>query len=110
MAGKQNRNNLTKAMRRRIAKSSIAAKNEAVAARKDRVNRSELEKAQNVLRRHGKTVCDAGVVDARFKGKGLCYVDTRKVTHKEVLDMAREIEDKERARNAALRREHGLEE
>jgi hypothetical protein len=97
-------------MRQRIAKSSMRAKAEAVSARKDRVKRSDLEKAQNVLRRHGKTVCDAGVVDARFKGKGLCYVDTRKVTHKEVLDMAREIEVKERARNSELRKQHGLDE
>jgi hypothetical protein len=95
------RNNLSVAQRRAIAKTAMR--------RRPKKKNSDLDKAKNVLRRHGKVVVDARILDPRDK-TGSIFVDTRRHTSAQVTEMAQEIMRREAARNAELRRQFGLEE
>ena len=97
---RRHQNNLTKAQRR----AGVYGQRRRLKAPKPPA--AALEKAKTVLRKRGIDVYDAGIVDPRFVG--LIYVDTRKRTPADVIEMAREIEEKEARRNTELRREHGL--
>lgn len=66
-----------------------------------KAQRSRLEAAKTVLRRHHSDVYDAGIDDPRFEG--LINVGARKYTSTEVIEMAAAILAKEETRNRELR-------
>lgn len=68
---------------------------------------SDLEAAKAVIRRTGKTVCAARVINPRDKS-GAIWIDARRHSAAEVIEMASEIQRREAQRNAELRKQHGL--
>ena len=74
---------------------------------KRRAKDPALEHAKLVLRRTGREVFDARI-DEPGCGVGLIRVDTRKMPAAAVIELAAQIEERERLRNEELRRQHGL--
>lgn len=97
MADKRTQNNMTKAKRRSIV--SNTRRN----SKRRRGDNSVLEHAKTVLRQRGHEVFEAALVDSRFAG--MIYVDTRKRSPVEVIEMAKDIEEREARRNAELKAE-----
>lgn len=97
MADKRTQNNMTKAKRRSIV--SNTRRN----SKRKKGDNSVLEHAKNVLRQRGHEVFEAGMIDSRFAGS--IYVDTRRRSPVEVIEMAKDIEEREARRNAELRAE-----
>jgi len=95
------RSNISKQRRSAIAKAVLAR-------RPSRKKPSDLEAAKTVLRRHGKVIADAKIINPRDK-TGEIYVDARRHSVDEVIAMAGDIERREERRNAELRAQHGLE-
>jgi len=100
MADRRHSNTQTRAQRRATVYKHIRKK-------RGRGSGSELAAAKDTLRKHGMVVYDAEIADPRFAG--FVYVDSRKRSAVEVIEMAREIVEKEARRNRELRKEYGLE-
>lgn len=96
---KRKRNNMSATQRRQI----VAGTRKKARTKTDK---TALDHAKTVLRQRGHEVYEASLIDSRFAGS--IYVDARRRTPVEVIEMAREIEENEARRNAALRKEHGL--
>jgi hypothetical protein len=97
---KRTKNNMTAEQRRVIHRNYKKKKARGASVK------TALDHAKRVLWKHGHEVWDAAIADPRFEGS--YYVDTRRKTVVQVIEMAKEIEEREARRNAELRKERGL--